>query len=341
MSKLLQWLNLFFMLGIILGVSACQKSPTQAIETVTTEPTLQPTATTAPTNTPEPERIVWVSSRQDQAASQTQSGVKALAEGSGLQFEALSSVDPNQITDAVRVMVVYQPDVDYNGIAAQHPATQFLLISDQALQATANITVLTTAPDQVMFAGGYLTMLLANDWRSVGLIASDTSLGDAASWDYYNGGGYFCGRCSPIVPPYAQFPLVISLPAATDVNGWESGYQAIEENKFNVIFIDGAISNQEVYTRMAQRGLILLGTGTPPAGFESQWAATVGYNFAAAVESIWPGLLAGQSAGNITATIQVSNVNSALLGDGKINWFNEMAAELAEGLIAPEYQPVN
>ena len=341
MSKQLRRLSNFLLVVLIMGMSACQRTPAAVETTPTTAPTIEPTATLIPTNTPEPERVVWVSAQQDAKAAQIQATMQTLAQNTGMQFEAMNAPDPSRVNDAVRILVAYRPTEDYNGLAGQHPATQFVLITDQPLQPSANISVISPGANRVLFAGGFLTMLLANDWRAAGLIASDTSLGDAASWDFYNGGSYFCGRCSPLTPPYKQFPLIVSYPAATDAASWDNGYAAIEENRLNTVFIDGAITNQEIYTRMAQRGLLLLGSGIPPAGLESQWAATISDDVSTALETIWPDLLAGQPAGAFNAPITVSNVNPDLLGQGKINWLNEMLAELDDQLIAPEYQPTN
>jgi len=272
---------------------------------------------------------------------QLSTGMANLAQDSGLQFEVFQTLDAGKIDEAMRVIIYYRPEMDVAPLASAHPMTQFVAMTDMDLQPTANLTVLNSSSDSVLFAGGYLSMLIATDWRVVGLIPTDTNLGTGAAWAFFNGGGYFCGRCSPLSPPYAQFPLLINLPAASNATDWELGYQAIESNRFNVAFVDGLISNPEVYIRLAERGLVLLGSGMPPAAVENIWAATVQQDMLGTIETIWPDLIIGKAAGKHNMMVTLTNVNSALLGDGKIQLFNEMADELFQGLISTSYQPTN
>ncbi len=341
MVKILRWTRTLAALWLVLFLSACQLnaaiSPTE-----TPTPTSIPTETPIPaTPTPEPLRAIWVSADQGESAQQVASVVQRLAEETGLQFESIQTLDVNQINDAMRVIIVKAPDMDMGVLASAHPAIQFVAITDANLQSTANLSIINTNAKQILFAGGYLSMILSHDWRAVGLIAIDTPIGTDAAWAFFNGGGYFCGRCSPIVPPYVQFPLLVNLPAATDAAAWENGYQAIESNLFNVAFIDGKITNPEVYNRMAQRGLMLLGSGIPPAGLENVWAATIQEDIAGTLEKIWPDLAAGKSVGSLNAALQLTHVNAALVGEGKIQAFDQMADELMQGLISTDYQPLN
>lgn len=341
MVKILRWTQYLAAFWLVFLITACQGSPALS-PTETPIPTLIPTETPIPaTPTPEPLRAVWVSADQGESAQQAAAVVQRLAGEAGLQFEPVQTLDVNQINDTMRVIIVNAPDMDMGALASAHPAIQFVAITDADLQPTGNLSILHSSPKQVLFAGGYLSMILSRDWRTVGLIAIDTPIGTDAAWAFFNGGGYFCGRCSPMVPPYVQFPLLVNLPSATDVAGWEGGYQAIESNQFNVAFIDGTITDPEVYNRMAQRGLLLLGSGIPPAGLENVWAATIQEDIAGTLEKIWPDLIAGKSVGSLNAALQLTHVNSTLVGEGKIQAFDQMADELMQGLISTDYQPIN
>ncbi len=341
MLKIPRWILYFAASWLFFLISACQALPSVSV-TETPIPTIIPTETPVPaTPTPEPLRAVWVSMDQGEASQQAAAVVQRLAQEAGLQFESVQALDSNQIVDAMRVIVFNAPETDMGAAASAHPAIQFVAITDADLQPAGNLSIINTDAKQVLFAGGYLSMMLSNDWRSVGLIAIDTKLGTDAPWAFFNGGGYFCGSCSPLSPPYVQFPLLVNLPAATDAAGWEAGYQAIEINRFNVAFLDGALTDPEVYNRLAQRGLILLGSGIPPTGLESVWAATIQQDIAGTLEKIWPDLAAGKSVGKFNAALQLTHVNSALLGEGKVQSFQAMANELMQGLISTAYQPLN
>ncbi|MBI9049453.1 MAG: hypothetical protein JEZ00_08535 [Anaerolineaceae bacterium] len=335
-------LLLFISLVSLMLLSACQGGQTQPTATPTTEVTIVPTQPPeTPTATPQPERVVWVSSVQNEETQHLASTTQLLAEGMGVPFESMLSLDSNQISDAMKVVVVHSPNYDFSAAAASHPNTQFVVITNQALQPSENLTVIRSNPEHIYFAAGYLSMILSDDWRGVGMIASDTVLGDAAGMAYYNGGGYFCGRCSPIVPPYLQFPLVINLPANSPAALWNSSFEGIAENRLNIVFIDGSITDAGIYTMMADHGLMMLGSGNPPDAVRDRWAATISSDLSGTLSAIWPDIQAGNSVGEIYAQLELSNVNSNLAGDGVVQFFNAMAEELEMGLIATEYQSPN
>ena len=339
MTKQRRFNNFALMLVFVLMFSSCSGGQSEPTATPTIEPTSVPTETPVPpTPTPEPERIVWVSSIDNTETQHYSATVQALSENSGIQFQALSSLESNQISDAIRVAVFYAPNYDISAAAAGHPNTQFVVIGDANLQPSDNLTVIRANAQHVLFAAGYLAEIISYDWRAAGFVASDSALGEKAGWAFKNGGSYFCGRCSPMAPPYVQFPLVVSQPGSSPAAVWYSNYEGISENRLNTVFIDANITDTNFYIQMANWGMTMLGSGNPPAGVEANWAATISSDVAGTLETIWPELMAGQSAGEAFAEITLTNVNPDLVGDGVVNFFHELARDLELGLISTEYQ---
>ena len=339
MTKQRRFNNLTLILLLVFLLSSCSAGKSEPTVTPTMAPTSIPTDTPVPpTPTPEPERIVWVSSIDNAETQHYSATIQALSENAGIQFQALSSLESNQINDAIRVAVFYAPNYDISAAATGHPNTQFIVIGNANLQPMNNLTVVRTNSEHVLFAAGYLAEIISYDWRVVGFVTSDSASGDAAAWAFKNGGSYFCGRCSPLAPPYVQFPLVVSQPGVSPAAVWYSNYEGVSENRFNTVFIDANITDQNFYIQMANLGMTILGSGNPPAGVEANWAATISSDVAGTLETIWPEIMAGQSAGEAFAEITLTNVNPDLVGDGVVNFFHQMAQDLELGLIATEYQ---
>ena len=339
MTKQRRFNEFALILIVMLLLSSCSSGKSEPTATSTEVPTIVPTETPVPpTPTTEPDRIVWVSSLDNAETQHYSATIQALSESSGIQFQALSSLDSNQINDAVRVAVFYAPNYDISAAAAGHPNTQFIVIGNAGLPPADNLTVVRSNAEHALFAAGYLAEIISYDWRAVGFVASDSASGDQAAWAFKNGGSYFCGRCSPTAPPYVQFPLVVSQPGGSPAAVWYSNYEGISENRFNTVFIDGNITDPAFYTQMANLGMTMLGSGNPPAGVEANWGATISSDVAGTLATIWPDIIAGQGAGEVFAEITLTNVNPDLVGDGVVNFFHEMARDLELGLIATEVQ---
>ena len=339
MEKQRRFNGIYLIMVVVLLFSSCKGGQPEITTTPTIAPTVNPTDTPIPpTPTVEPERIVWVSSTDTAETQLLSATVQSLAQNSGIQFESLPSLDSNQINDSIRVAVFHSPNYDISAAAAGHPDTQFIVIGNSGLQPVDNLTVIRSDPQHVLFAGGYLSMLIAYDWRGAGLIASDSGMGENAGWAFKNGGNYFCGRCSPLSPPYVQFPLVVMQPGASPSGVWYAGFEGISENRLNTVFIDGNISDPTVYSQMAGLGMTLLGSGNPPDAVKDSWAATVQSDVAGTLASIWPDIMDGQGAGEVFVEITLTNVNAAIVGDGMVKFFNEMTKDLEMGLISTELQ---
>jgi hypothetical protein len=77
-----------------------------------------------------------------------------------------------------------------------------------------NLSVITTQAQDLAFMGGYLTTLIAEDWRSSGLIPNDTGLGLDYKDAFENGARYLCGLCVPYWAPLLYFPVVVEATAS-------------------------------------------------------------------------------------------------------------------------------
>ena len=94
------------------------------------------------------------------------------------------------------------------------------------LSAGGNLSVVRQLEVQRTFMAGYITTLIAPDWRAAGLLPdAPADLQDA----FINGGRYWCGRCIPMYAPLVLFPLAGTQPAGTDAAGWQSTLQDLQK----------------------------------------------------------------------------------------------------------------
>ena len=327
-----------FLLCAALCLASAACSPAAATPTVQPSPTvppLPPTATVAPTPTPLPGKLIAAGAVDPQARD----WLAAQAAQAGLVFEERAQLAPADLTPETRIVVLFEPLPDINALIAAAPQAQFAAVTAAPLEPAANLTVIRTSADRQAFAAGFLAVILSPDWRAAGLIPADQPVLARA---FQNGGGYFCGDCNPGWPLGATYPQVSAAAAGTagtDGASWAAEVNALfDGGKVEIFYLSAGAYQPEVYAALADRvqiarTVIVLGSLPPPAELKAQWAATVGADAFTPLQQALPEMLAGRSAGVLTAAVRLSDVNPGLLGAGRQALFEKMLADLEKGLI--------
>ncbi len=344
MLRTKQIFSLLILGALLLG--ACN-SPLAPQATVTPSPTetpaVPPTPTLPPTETPLPPRLLLStgSSAGQPLLDSARPLVSSAAQSAGFLLEERESIQAADLTSEVRVVVLLSAPADLTGLLSAAPGAQFVVVSGSDLPAADNLTVLRVQPTHQAFIAGLISVLLSTDWRAAGLIPAETPVVQQA---FQNGGRYFCGTCYPGWPLALYYPIVA--PAApVDAAGWSASATDLFDNgKAEVFFLSPEAATNEVITYLT--GLVqfteivkIVGTGDPIPGMESQWAASVRFDVPTALETILPGVLAGQSAGTVNVPVSVTDVNPALLSPARQDLVNAALAELAAGNVLPESIP--
>lgn len=343
--------TLILLLAILLG--ACTPRPaslpstTQAAETqpAAVTPDAAPSATPQPSPTPQPGKVILVAPVGSDSAA-VQAALAELSEAEGLDLEMLTDLQPAALGQDARVVVLLAPPANLPELLAAAPQAQFAVISGVDLPGAGNLTVIRWRPEYQAFLGGYIAVLLSKDWRAGALLPADGPLGAGLKDALKNGGSYFCGVCAPGWPLYLAYPQAVELPAASDGAAWQSAAAGLFDNaKVESYYLAAEAYRTEVFEYLQSRvqfdkTLLLVGAQTPPDSLRAQWAATVGFDAAAALRQALPDMLTGKGGAVVEAPLALSDVNPNALGEGRQRLVRELAEELRKGMVYPFTVPV-
>jgi basic membrane lipoprotein Med (substrate-binding protein (PBP1-ABC) superfamily) len=259
-----------------------------------------------------------------------------LAAKDGLAVVPVEALNPGDLTPALRVVVLLGAPPNLDQLLQAGAGTQFVVVAQGELaQQAPNLSLIAGRADHVAFLAGYLSALVSSDWRAAGLLPSDGPLGEGLQEAYLNGARYWCGRCIPLGPPVALFPLAASLPAGSDPNAWNAAVAELQKKVLDVVYVSPEASSPELLASLAQQGLRIIGSGAPPPEVQPQWIATIGVDPVESLRALWPDLLAGNGGQRVAARITVSEIQTRWLSAGRQRLLAEMRENLAKGLINP------
>lgn len=313
---------------VVLTLAACSK-PTEAI----ISPTPLPTGTTAaPTPTAVPASLVLI----DPTAAATEdikSSLQSFAAANGLAYQ--EAADFGSDLTSVKLAVVFGDAGNYKDQAAAQPATQFIFIGATNETAAGNINLVRNRPQDLAFMAGYLSSMIAEDWRAGGLLSSNTLPVDSVIDAFYNGGKLICNNCAPVYPPYPSYS-----PLYQDVTG-KSGadmladVNALAQYKIDTLFVSATADLPEVLDAAETAGMFLIGENAASAN-AARYAAILGYDMKTTVESMLPAALAGQGGQTAVTKVVLAIVNnSQKVSPGKQAQFAATAELLANDEIIP------
>ena len=302
-------------------------------------PTLAPTATAVPTSVQG--RVILVApDTLGTGAVALVSALTGLAKDAGLAFETRPALKPEEIPAEVKLVILLQAPDDLAALTAAAPKTQFVAVGGSDLSAGGNLSVVRQLEEQRTFMAGFITTLIAPDWRSAGLLPdAPANLQDA----FINGGRFWCGRCIPMYAPLVLFPLTGALPAGTDAAGWQSTLQDLQKNILEAVYISPAADSPDLLKAIAGQQLIMVGTQSPTLGvpegatadIKATWAATLSFDPLPAIQKLWPDLLAGKGGQAADASLSWTDVNVDLFSVGRQRLAQDALNGLLDGTISP------
>lgn len=300
---------------------------------------ISPTATELPTPTPLPEKVVLVGGEESSFAA-TQVLMQELAAQDSLVFETRPALQPSEITPEWKIVVLLTLPGNLPDLLVAAPQTQFVAVSPVELQSGANLTVIRTRREMEAFTAGYLSALVGYDWRTAGLLPSDTPLGGVLSDAFRNGQLFLCGTCNTYYAPYARFPLVKALPSASSPQDWQTAMQELALSYVYSVYVAPEAASPELYSYLITLNCPITGGVLPPDEVRGLYAASVHSDVSSPLRDLWGDLLAGQGGKTINADIQISDVNPDLLSPGRQLQTEKMIADLTGGWIDPFSPPL-
>jgi hypothetical protein len=304
-------------------VSGCGKKPGQP------QPTpVQAQPTSLPTPLPAADRVVLVAPADSDPVivSDAEAALRELAASSALEFERREQVLANEITPDVKVMVfLYQPE-NLGSLATGAPGTQFVALTDQDWNPGQNVTIIRRREDHTAFMAGYLAALLAPNYRVGALLTAENP---AFSQAFVNGANYYCGPCASLLYPLNKYPFISTQPAASPPSAWQAGFDAINVNKINLLFVAKEAASPELLAYLAALDVAMIGNQSPPAEGKAKWVATIYSDGITPIREIWQDLLAGNGGKVLNAALKISDNQYVSVGDGLV-WLSQGKLNFAQ-----------
>lgn len=349
-------LNIYIVLIIIilgLVLSACSTSQPSSTPTSTatietpTAPLAAPSATftaTPPTST----AILLAPQESDPALREQLQGVLAeLSDSAGLQFQVLEGLSAQEVHPGIKIVIAIAPDPGIASLADSLPDTQFLAVGIPDVQPDDNLSVIDLPPDrpdQLAFAAGYLAATITQDWR-VAVVSGEASPSSRAAEVGFTNGVYFlCGLCRPVVPPFPipGYPLAAQLPLAYTPEERQSALDYFQTWQVSTIYVAPEASDPALLKEIADAGINIIGTGSPPNEARANWVASIGPgDLTEAVQQTWHELLDGQGGENLSLPLALKDVNPQLLSPGRQRLVEEMLVDLMAGYIDTGVNPAS
>jgi hypothetical protein len=256
--------------------------------------------------------------------------IAELAAGSGLEFEIRQEIFANEITPDIRIIIFLEQPDNLGSLAANAPETQFVAISSQNWSPPANGTIILKNEDHVAFLAGYLSALLAPNFRVGGLLVSENTKFNQA---FNNGVNYYCGTCAAVVFPLNTYPVLSQQPANSSPANWQAAFNEINTSKVNVLFLPGDAASAELGTYLAGMDVAVIGNQTPPEELRSRWVATISSDGLSPLQETWNDLLEGQSEKVVNASLKISDINYVIVNDGLV-WLSQGKMDLLNKVIS-------
>jgi hypothetical protein len=324
-------LSLLLAIFLLAGCAGIARTP---------EATATPAATPVPpTPTPAPDEILYVNS-QSAADDSLLQVLNDFASANSLQVRSLPALTAADLTPSTRIAVLATLPEDWSNIASGAPDTQFVLLGVANGSNLSNVSSIQAKPEDEAFMAGYLTTLIAIDWRAGALVPNDGPLGTDYAEDFMNGGQFVCGKCNPQYSPITAFPTVSSEPTASSTDTWSNDALTMSQYWMSSLFVDPAAASADVVTAINTRtvnaaGVYMVSTSAAPNDGSISWTALLGVDYASSLQILLPQLLAGQGNQNAGATITLASFNPDVVSTAKQELFKQVATSLAAGDIIP------
>ena len=341
---MLQKLALFV---FVLLLAACSSAPSPVVPAATAtlaapqtpQPSAVPATAAAATPAPQPSptagqgRVVLVAPAELGAAviDPLRAALTDLASGAKLGLESRAALAAGELKPEYKIIIYLQAPTDLPALLAAAPQAQFVVVGGADLEAKGNLSVIRQREEFRAFLAGYISVLAAPDWRSLGLLPDNAALQDA----FINGGRYWCGRCIPSFAPQIAFPLAVAQPAGSPAANWQAGYGQQQKNIIQAVYISSQAYSPELVKFLFSQKLVLLGTQPPSAELTPLWAATLRFDALPALQKLWPAVSGGKGGQSADAALQWSDVNESLFSPGRQRLAAQTLAGLLDGTIGP------
>jgi hypothetical protein len=245
-----------------------------------------------------------------------------------MQFEQRKVLNLAELPPSLAKLIVLAPDPGISGLAAAAPQAQVVAIgfsTDTSITNLSSLPLSTNNEAQTAFVAGYIAAITADDWRA-GMLY--TASGAPNVNDFVAGAEYFCGSCAPILPPLIEYPAT----AQTDIQNWQAAADLLLSQSIKIVYLAPELESSGAAQYLASFGVLLIGSGAPPADLADSWVVSITSDVAGALHQLLPLALDGQPLQS-TSSFSLANVNPSLLSESRQAFVHQVIDDLLAGYI--------
>jgi hypothetical protein len=334
---------------LILGslfLSACSAFPSKTPPPDLTATVIALTPTISPaTPTPLPPLAILVvpDGADPVIASQLEGEMKSLADNADMRFQVRPSLTTADLSADMTIVAALSPDPGLTSLSQAAPSTQFIGVGIDDLASGENLSLIHAqeyAPEDLAFIAGFIAGVITPDWRAGILLPADQVSAAQLFQAYSNGLHFWCGLCQPAYAPFVFYPQSEQVLNATDAVAALSTVDTLTNAGVTTIYIPPEVSSSALLEYIAQKQVIMIGTGKPPASVVSQWAVSLrAGDLTDGFISIWSEVLDGKGGADIIIPLDLADTGAGLLGEARQRVVWEMLIDLSRGLIDPGVIP--
>ena len=127
---------------------------------------------------------------------------------------------------------------------------------------------------------GYISAIVTDEWRVGALTQAGSNEGLLAGDGFRNGVMFFCGLCQKKYAPFNYDAPVMELNPNASQPEWQPVADNFNTSAVKTAYIYPGVANQEMMAYLAQKGMKLIGSQTPPEALRPAWIATVKMDYA-------------------------------------------------------------
>ena len=123
--------------------------------------------------------------------------------------------------------------------------------------------------------------------------------------------------------------MISTQPAASPVSAWQAGFDSINANKINVLYVTKEAATPELLAYLATLDVAMIGNQTPPAEGKPKWVATIYSDGITPIRDIWEDLMAGKGGKVVNAALKITDNQYVTVGDGLV-WLSQGKLDYAQ-----------
>jgi hypothetical protein len=295
-------------------------------------PTLVPTPLPTPTVLPARAILIAPNGADPTLLNEAQTILTELTSSSGLLFEIRTEIATKEITPDVKILVFLIHPENLGTLSNAAPKTQFAVISDLNWNPGSNVTIIRRRPEYISFMAGFISVNMDNNFRGGALLSTSDTLSQDA---FANGGHFFCGLCSPSIPPYVKYPLIATQAEGSSPAAWQAAFDQMNVNGIRALYVAPEAYSPELFSYLVGKEIILYGSQPPLETARPRWAATLLVDGLSPLREIWPDLLAGKGGKIVYGGVRFADVQPAFITAGKLEYFQKLVGRMRAGLLNP------